>query len=157
SDPTMTGSPPLGAFGNYQSTQLQGINSDRPSLLVKRAWGEVAIPLGILKFGRMPNQWGLGIYANSGDYDPINGTYDYDADFGDSVDRVSFSAVIPGTPLRAMIAADWNLTRLVSNQANANPNIANSTFGYGGHPFNLDNSDNSNGWVGVISKIDSPQ
>ena len=55
----------------------------------------------------MPNQWGMGILYNAGGADPINGGYNYDADYGDSVDRVSFSALIPGTNLRAMIASDW--------------------------------------------------
>ena len=143
--------PPLGAFNTYMAPPVRGVNSDRDAISVKRVWGEVAIPLGILKFGRQPNHWGMGIYSNGGGADPINGTYDYDADYGDSVDRVSFSAAIPGTPLRAMVAADWDLTRLTSNQ------IASTNVGHEGHPFNLDNSDNSNGWVGVISKLDSPQ
>ncbi|NVB83865.1 MAG: TIGR04551 family protein [Kofleriaceae bacterium] len=142
--------PPLGAFAEGQDPAVQGVTSNRDALIIKRAWAEVAIPLGILKFGRMPDQWGMGMYYNGGAYDPINGTYDYDADYGDSVDRVSFSAGIPGTPLRAMVAADWDVTRLVSNQTPTN-------IGNEGHPFNLDNSDNANGWVGVISKLDSPQ
>src|SRR4051812_15929679 len=58
--------PPTGAFGNgSQANVLQGVNSDRPSIEVKRAWAEVAIPFGILKVGRMPNQWGMGIIHNA--------------------------------------------------------------------------------------------
>jgi uncharacterized protein (TIGR04551 family) len=142
--------PPLGAFGENQDPVTQGINSDRSSIIIKRAWAEMAVPLGILKFGRMPNQWGMGIYYNAGGADPINGTYNYDADYEDSVDRVSFSALIPGTDLRAMVAYDWNLSRLVSNQTSDNK-------GHVGHPFDLDNADDSTSWVGVISKMDSPQ
>jgi uncharacterized protein (TIGR04551 family) len=145
-----TNPPPLGAFSDTQAPAQAGVNSDRDALTVKRAWAEVAVPLGILKFGRQPNQWGMGIYANGGGNDPINGTYDYDGDYGDTVDRVSFSAVIPGTSLRAMVASDWNSTRLVSNQTAA-------TTGHEGHPFDLDNDDDANGWVGVISKMDTPQ
>jgi uncharacterized protein (TIGR04551 family) len=92
----------------------------------------------------------MGVHKNSGGYDPIAGTYDLDADYGDSVDRVSFSATIPGTPLRAMIASDWNMTRLVSNQTTANK-------GREGHPWDLDDEDDSNSWIGVISRMDSPQ
>ncbi len=143
--------PPIAAFGNgTQAPVSQGVNSDRAAVQVKRAWGEVALPLGVLKFGRMPNQWGMGILYNAGGADPINGTYDYDADYGDSVDRASFSLLIPGTNLRAMVAADWDVTSLVSNQTAANK-------GHEGHPFNLDNSDDMNGFVGVISRMDSPQ
>ncbi len=143
--------PPLGAFGNSNQQPPQaGVNSDRDSIVIKRAWAEVAIPLGILKFGRMPNHWGMGIFSNSGGHDPIAGTYDLDADYGDTVDRVSFSALIPGTDLRAMLAADWASTRLVSNQTAAGR-------GREGHPFDLDDTDDQDGWIGVISKMDSPQ
>ncbi len=142
--------PPLGAFSNTQAAVTQGQNSDRPSVTVKRAWGEVALPIGTLKFGRMPNQWGMGINHNSGGYDPITGNTNFDADYGDTVDRVSFTAQIPGTNLRAMVAADWGSVGLVSNQTAANK-------GNEGHPFDLDDSDDRNGWVGVISKMDTPQ
>jgi uncharacterized protein (TIGR04551 family) len=143
--------PPLGAFGNgTQAAVSQGVNSDRSSIQIKRAWADVALPLGILKFGRMPNHWGMGIVHNSGGADPISGNYDHGGDYGDTVDRLSFSLLIPGTNLRAMIAADWPLTRLVSNQTSANT-------GNEGHPFNLDNSDDQTRYVGVISRMDSPQ
>ncbi|MGE0548948.1 MAG: TIGR04551 family protein [Kofleriaceae bacterium] len=142
--------PPIGSFGNTQAPPVRGVNSDRDSIQIKRAWAEVAIPLGILKFGRQPNHWGMGMWNNSGGEDPIAGTYDLDADYGDSVDRVSFSAIIPGTDLRAMIASDWVATRLVSNQTAANK-------GREGHPWDLDDADNGNGWTLVISKLDSPQ
>lgn len=147
---TSSNLPPLGAFGNTQMSPTAGVNSDRDAITVKRAWAEVAIPLGILKFGRQPNHWGMGMYYNGGGHDPISGEYNTEADYGDSVDRVSFSAQIPGTNLRAMIAADWGLTRLSSNQTSANK-------GHEGHPFDLDDSDDEDGWVGVISKMDSPQ
>ena len=40
-------------------------------------------------------------------------------------------ACSPGTSLRGMVAIDWDLTRLVSNQTNAN------NTDYAGHPFDL--------------------
>jgi uncharacterized protein (TIGR04551 family) len=146
-----TNLPPVGAFGSTQGVQQAGINSDRNSIDVKRAWAEVALPIGILKAGRMPNQWGMGIFYNSGGYNPIDGSYNYDADFGDSVDRISFTAQVPGTPLRAMAAVDWDNAGLTSNQTNVNNAL------YDGHPFTLDNSTETTGFVGVISKIDTPQ
>ncbi|HEY4176542.1 MAG TPA: TIGR04551 family protein [Kofleriaceae bacterium] len=147
---TATNPPPLGAFGSTQMSPIAGQNSDRDSIAIKRAWAEVAVPLGILKVGRMPNHWGLGINHNGGGKDEVNGTYDLDADYGDTVDRVSFSAQIPGTPLRAMLASDWNSTALTSNQTIFNK-------GHEGHPFDLDDKDDQDGWVGVISKMDTPQ
>src|SRR4029078_3218530 len=130
--------PPLGAFSNgTQAPVAQGINSDRAAVQVKRAWAEVAVPLGVLTFGRMPNHWGMGIFHNSGGDDPINGAYDYDADYGDTVDRASFSLLIPGTTRRAMVASAWASTRLVSNQTTAGK-------GHEGHPFGLDHSGDIN-------------
>lgn len=145
-----TNAPPIGAFSNTQAPVSQGVNSDRASIVVKRAWAEVAVPLGIFTFGRMPNQWGMGMLYNAGGKDPINGTYDYDGDYGDTVDRAAFTAPIPGTSLRAMIAADWTYTGLASNQTSANK-------GHEGHPFDLDDSDDTHGWVAVLSHMDSPQ
>ncbi|MBA3395097.1 MAG: TIGR04551 family protein [Deltaproteobacteria bacterium] len=142
--------PPLGAFGKSQAPPIAGLNSDRDSIAVKRAWAEVAVPLGILKFGRMPNHWGMGMVANSGGHDPIDGSYDLDGDYGDTVDRVSFSAVIPGTQIRGMIASDWDSTRLVSNQASQGK-------GREGHPFDLDDEDDGNSWIIVLSRMDAPQ
>jgi hypothetical protein len=49
-----------------------------------------------------------------------------------------------------MVASDWAMTRLVSNQTSANK-------GHEGHPFDLDDSDDINSWVGVVSRMDSPQ
>jgi uncharacterized protein (TIGR04551 family) len=141
--------PPLGAFNDTQAPPVAGVNSDRDSITVKRAWAEVAVPLGILKFGRMPNHWGLGIFSNSGDYDPIHGTYDLDGDYGDTVDRFSFSAIIPGTNLRAMIGTTWDSTRLVSNQTAQGR-------GREGHPWDLGDEDDTTSWIGVISRMDSP-
>ncbi len=145
-----TNLPPLGAFGNTQDPPTAGLNSDRDSIRIKRAWAEVALPLGVLKAGRQPNHWGMGVLFNAGGYDPIAGTTDYDADYGDTVDRVSFSAIIPGTSLRAMVASDWGATRLVSNQ------IASTNRGHEQHPWDLDDGDDSNAWTLVLSRMDSP-
>jgi len=145
-----TNLPPLGAFNEGQAAGQAGKNSDRDAITIKRAWAEVAVPLGILKFGRQPNHWGMGIWNNGGGEDPINGTYNLDADYGDTVDRVSFSATIPGTSLGAMIASDWNSTRFVSNQTSLGT-------GHEGHPYDLEDGDDSDSWVGVISHLDSPQ
>jgi uncharacterized protein (TIGR04551 family) len=146
---TDTNRPPVGAFGDTQAPPQAGVNGSANSIVVKRAWAEVAVPLGTIKVGRMPNHWGLGIMANGGGADPINGGYNYDADYGDSVDRLSFTTLIPGTKLRGMIATDWTVTRLTSAQTTAN-------VGHEGHPFDLDNSANAGQWVGVISKMDTP-
>jgi uncharacterized protein (TIGR04551 family) len=58
------------------------------SFLVKRAYGEVLTPFGLLAAGRMGAHWGLGLIANSGDCD--------DCDGGDAADRIAFVTPIAG-------------------------------------------------------------
>lgn len=59
-----------------------GRNSFENAIRVKRAWGEVKIPVGELRLGRMPNHWGMGMLFNNGDC--------LDCDYGTNVDRVMF-------------------------------------------------------------------
>lgn len=63
-------------------------SSPQNLLRLKRAWGEALTPLGILAVGRMGNQWGLGMLANSGDC--------MDCDSGDAADRIAFVAPVAG-------------------------------------------------------------
>ncbi len=140
----------LGAFGDGQDTPVAGANSLGDSIAVKRAWAEVHAPLGVLSFGRMPAHWGLGIYANGGGEDPINGGYNLDADGGDTVDRVMFGTLIPGTPFRAGVAVDWPLTRPVSSQTTA------GTARAGQQAWDLDDNDDVTQYVFVLSRMDKP-
>ena len=73
---------PLGAFSTTQWAPVAGVNSTENSITVKRVWGEFQTPVGLLRFGRMPSQWGLGMVANSGD--------GYDSDWQSDVDRIMF-------------------------------------------------------------------
>lgn len=133
----------LGPFGDTQDAPPSASDQVR----VRRAWAEIALPLGTLELGRMPNHWGMGLMNNSGSEDPTAGTYDTDSEFGDTVDRASFSAAIPGTRLRARLASDWASTRLVSSQTDASR---------GGQAFDLDDQDDVNQYVLQISRLDTP-
>jgi uncharacterized protein (TIGR04551 family) len=55
---------------------------DASTIMVKRAYGEVLTPFGLLAGGRMGTHWGLGMLANGGDCD--------NCDFGDAADRIAF-------------------------------------------------------------------
>ncbi len=57
-------------------------------LRLKRAYGEALTPFGLLTAGRMGNQFGLGMLANSGDC--------ADCDSGDASDRIAFVTPILG-------------------------------------------------------------
>jgi uncharacterized protein (TIGR04551 family) len=64
--------------------------SQRPAFAtVKRAWGEVLTPFGVLAAGRMGLHFGLGMFANGGDCD--------DCDGGDTADRIAFASPIAGS------------------------------------------------------------
>ncbi len=53
-------------FANDPSlTTLDG--QENPSFELKRAWVEFNIPVGLVRVGRQPSAWGLGILVNGGD------------------------------------------------------------------------------------------
>jgi uncharacterized protein (TIGR04551 family) len=137
---------PTGAFSDNQD--VPGTNNSKgEAIRVKRAWGEVTLPLGILKFGRMPSQFGLGVYHNGGGEDPLKGTYCTDCDGGDTVDRLYYSAGIPGTGLKAALAMDWASSEPTSGQ------IGRQDL----QPYDLDDSDDVTQWTFVISDLKSPE
>lgn len=66
-----------------QGVPASDVTSVRDAITVKRAWGELTLLDAILiRAGRMPDDWGLGILRNGGDRD--------DDDFAQSVDRLDF-------------------------------------------------------------------
>lgn len=77
------------------------------SIVVDRAWVEFQIPVGLMRVGRMPSHWGLGLLANGGgtaNIDPLSpvgyparkaADHFFDDDFGDNhfgstTDRILF-------------------------------------------------------------------
>jgi uncharacterized protein (TIGR04551 family) len=140
---------------------------DGNEIKMRRAWAEVATGLGHLKFGRMPDHFGLGIVSNSGrrgntDYATwetlwqpstlanVGGTnpvdYDLDSDYGDTVDRLSFTAMIPGTPFRALAALNWWSAAATSTERN----IAAT------QPWDADDNDDQKGWTLGVARFDAP-
>jgi uncharacterized protein (TIGR04551 family) len=73
---------PIGAFSTTQNPPVAGYSSTTNSVSVKRVWGEYMTPVGLLRFGRMPSQWGLGMLANEGS--------GFDADYQSTADRLMF-------------------------------------------------------------------
>lgn len=87
-------------FGDNQQTQYGApIFAERPSntnflgqevpaIDIKRAWLELNIPVGLIRAGRQPSNWGLGILSNDG-----NGmAEDFgEKHFGSTFDRVAFA------------------------------------------------------------------
>lgn len=77
----------IGLFAdNPSNTSLTG--EEVPSIRLKRAWAELFLPVGVLKVGRQPSHFGMGLLSNSGD--------GFDDDFGDNLygstyDRILFA------------------------------------------------------------------
>ncbi len=86
------GSPyPVPFYGASRVLTLNDPRQDRPAITPKRVWAEIQTPVGLLSFGRMPSEWGLGILTNAGS--------GLDDDFGDSIDRIQFALPPVTTPI----------------------------------------------------------
>jgi len=73
---------PLGFYSTTQSAPTAGVNGYTNSINVNRVWAEYMTPVGQLRFGRMPDQWGLGMVHNAGD--------GIDSDYQSTIDRIMF-------------------------------------------------------------------
>lgn len=122
-------------FSQTQTAPRAGINSLNDSIMLKRVWGEVSTPVGILRFGRMGSHWGLGMLHNDG-----NGI---DQDWGDTVDRVSFTAE-PFSGFYVTPMLDVNLVGTTSLR-----------LPEGGQPFNLSNYDDGINYIIAVARRDT--
>jgi len=99
--------------GGTMDLKLRLDVTDDGSVDLRRAYGELLTPLGVLVAGRMPNQFGLGIAANSGDC--------LDCDGGATSNRVGLV-----TPVRGyFVAAALDLASTATGQlAGSQPHAA---------------------------------
>ncbi len=131
---------PLSGFSTTQGPPTAGVNGYRNSIDVKRVWAEYMTPIGQLRFGRMPNHWGLGMVANSGD--------GIDSDYQSTVDRIMFVTGIKSVDL--YIAGMWDFVN--TGTTNASPFDV-----YGGQPYNVSNLSNVNQWGLMIAHRTNPE
>ena len=92
---------PLGgsAVGIPAASTTQGSGAV-DAIRVKRAYGEVLTPFGVVVAGRTGSHWGLGLLTNSGDC--------LDCDSGDAADRIALISPILGHILA--VAYDFSAT-----------------------------------------------
>jgi hypothetical protein len=107
---------PLFAVNGTNQGYLGG--SELRSIELTRAYIEFQVPVGLMRIGRMPSHWGMGVLANgggSGNWDPLTPVgeprrkvqdYYFDDDFGDNHfgstnDRILF-ATRPLTVLKTL-------------------------------------------------------
>jgi len=127
----------IGILGASAVPPIPSVNSTQSNLAVKRVWGEVATPIGLLKFGRMGDQYGLGIVHNDGNC--------LDCDYGSTVDRFQFVAEpLPGFFLVPTI--DFDLEGLVSGRTNSQ-----------GQPYDVTNADDAHTFGIIVARKDTDQ
>jgi uncharacterized protein (TIGR04551 family) len=127
----------LGITNSTQVPPQPGVNSTQSNLAVKRVWGEVATPLGLLRFGRMGDQFALGIVHNDGNC--------LDCDYGVTVDRFQFVAEpLPGFFIIPTI--DFDVEGLVSGNT-ISP----------GQPYDVTQSDDAHTYGIILARKDTDQ
>ncbi len=130
---------PLGTFATTQGPPTAGVNGTRNSIDVKRAWAEYMTPVGLLRFGRMPSHWGLGMVYNSGD--------GIDQDYQTTQDRIMFVSGIKALDLYFGGAWDFISTG----------NTSSSPYDvYGGQPYNTGNLTNVDQWSLFVARRMNP-
>ncbi len=130
---------PLSGFSTTQGPPTAGVNGYRNSIDVQRAWAEYLTPLGQLRFGRMPNQWGLGMLVNSGDC--------LDCDYQSNADRIMFVSGVKSMDL--YFGGAWDFV-------SSGPTNASAYDVYGGQPYNVANLTNVSQWVAFVAKRTNP-
>ena len=103
-------------------------------------WGEYRTPVGQLRFGRMPGQWGLGMVENSGD--------GLDSDYQTTLDRIMFITGIKSMDL--YFGGAWDFV-------STGPNTANAYSLYGGQPYDVCNLCNVNEWAAFVAHKTNPE
>ncbi len=147
-DNVVWGSTPAYAYSQYQNIDVailntgqippvSGINAVTNSVAVKQVYGEVSTPVGLLKFGRMSTNFGLGINYNDGSC--------LDCDLETDVDAFQFIAEpLPGFFVIPMVQVD--VAGLVSA-----PLLTSA------ESYPLSNTDGSTTLRMVIAKLDTEQ
>jgi len=131
---------PLGFLSTTQGPPTAGINGFRNSIDVQRAWAEYMTPIGQLRFGRMPNHWGLGMVMNAGDC--------IDCDYQSNVDRIMFVSGLKS--LDVYFGGAWDFVS--SGPTNASPYDV-----YGGQPYNTANLANVAQWSLFAARRMNPE
>ncbi len=125
---------PRNVFTLFSESQDSAVDTLEDSIKVRRAYGQVDTPVGILRFGRMGSQWGLGMLRNDGTC--------FDCDWGDTVDRIQFVT----EPLDG-----WYVTPMMDFNAEG----AVDGRGSQGEPVDLTQADDSHSWVLAIARRDT--
>ena len=141
---------PLPMFASSQNPPQEGLNSIYDAIRIRRVWAEVMTPVGQLRFGRMDQQFGLGLLANNGNK--------LDQDFGDNSDQVIFGTRIAGH----IVAPGYSFSSTGpfgrGGGEGAGGDLNQGFFqGEAGQRYNLDPKDDVHSFLLVIAKKDKEE
>jgi uncharacterized protein (TIGR04551 family) len=129
---------PISLLSRGQSTTQKGVNSATDALVVRRVYARLTALNDQLELrvGRMPSEWGLGMFSNAGNC--------LDCDFGDVVDRISVSFKLADLIFQPMY--DWVSSGPVTNPWGRS----------GGQPLDAVDWDDVEQYSIRMMKLDSP-
>jgi uncharacterized protein (TIGR04551 family) len=129
----------FGIFSESQNSPRSAMNSIQDSINVRRIYGEVSTPFGILRFGRMGSHWGTGMLRNDGNC--------LECDNGHTVDRLQLvSEPIAGSGFYVAPMLDFNSEGPTTERR-----------GDIGQPFDASNADDAHSFILAIAKRDTDQ
>lgn len=142
----LPGSPyPVPFYGSSRTVASSDPRLDRPTISPKRAWAEIETPVGLLSFGRMPSEWGLGVLTHAGG--------GIDDDFGDTVDRIQFALPPVSTPI-GRLALVPILDFDSEGALYRDPRLEGLNVGLG-QPFDADSRDDGRTFGIKVARIDT--
>ncbi len=133
---------PIPFYGSSRNLTGRDPAADRDAILPRRAWGEVQTPVGLLSFGRMPSEWGLGILTTAG--------RGIDDDFGDTVDRIQFALPPLQTPIGKLTFVpllDFDSEGVLHPDPHFGPGF--------GQPFDAESGDDARTFAFKIARLDT--
>jgi uncharacterized protein (TIGR04551 family) len=136
----LNGQAPTGFQYNTQDPPEIGQNGFMSSIVAKRAWAEIDSEFGSVRFGRMPWQWGRGIYYNDGGCP--------DCDVGTTVDRVMALTTLYGH----QIAVAWDL----GPQGYTTQQLSLGQMSPSGYQYDLSQNDDVLQLMASIMRKDNP-
>ncbi|MEC7750686.1 MAG: TIGR04551 family protein [Myxococcota bacterium] len=153
--PGLTANPsaPISLFSSSARSPEAGVNSPVDSIRVKQVYGDVLLPIGRLRFGRMPSNFGLGLLSNDGEEDPAGRHHSRgeQADGGDSADRIMFLTKLRGI----ILGAGWDFAG-EGPFGGGHGTGANRSYQHieGRQLYDLSEADDVDQYVFVVAKAD---
>ena len=137
---SLPGVAPSGFVSQTQDPPEVGQNGFTSSIRAKRAWAEIDTEFGSIYFGRMPWNWGRGLFYNDGSC--------ADCDVGTTVDRVMAMTTIYGHQLKFA----WDL----GAQGDTTQQLSLGRLDPSGYPYDLSQNDDVLELMASVARIDNP-